>query len=99
MSTISLCDVCETLCKTSIMGTVQLKTAPDQEWRDLNICPGCVGDIVSTLGNQDRTRPEAYKEPYREEPKSDPTAGLSTEELAAAYLARVAQKDAKELGQ
>lgn len=100
MATVNFCERCNTMGKSSAMGRLRYWTGDhNTAEKELEICPGCVEDLMTYLKWEDNQaeRPKSYSEPYTER-AADPLAALSDDELARAYLARVAaQKGVKAL--
>lgn len=99
MATVNFCERCNTLGKSLVMGIVSQRDYPGSAGgTDAEICPGCVSDFHKFMNGEPVegkpfTRPQSYTKAY--EPHSeDPTADLSDDELARAYLRRVAGEDA-----
>jgi hypothetical protein len=102
VATVNFCERCNTMGKSSAMGRLYFvaNLSGESAGKELEICPGCVADAFAFLKWEDgqAERPKSYSEPYSER-QDDPLAGLSDDELARAYLARVAaQEGLKELG-
>jgi len=91
---VNFCERCNTMGKSSAMGGLQFWKSPaDSMGGPLEICPGCVSDLVTWLkGESIGERPKSYSEPYTEH-AADPLADLSDDEIARAYLARVAARE------
>lgn len=103
MATVNFCERCNTMGKSVAMGTVEIQRFPYETAEPVEICPGCVQDMVDFMAGKpvgalkDQERPKSYSEPWTET-LIDPLAKLSDDELARAYLARVAaQEGVKEL--
>lgn len=99
VATVNFCERCNTMGKSSAMG--ELNWTPDRNQvraEGLELCPGCVGDLVAFLAGQpvgavkNQDRPKAYNHPW-EESKSNPLDKLSDADIAEAYLARVAKRE------
>jgi len=89
VSTVNVCDVCETFCKSDAMGSFQLWTAPGVSVETQEICPGCVEDILNLLkGPRTTSRPQSYKRPYQPKSDADRLSNVSTEEMVKALLSR-----------
>lgn len=99
MATVNFCERvgCETMAKSVAMGTMQFQTAPTRPYRDLELCPGCVGDLVEFLKSEPTgKRPRSYSEPWNpEEKKEKSLAELSSTELAAAYAQKLSEETQK----
>lgn len=99
VATVNFCERCNTMGKSSAMGAVSTQECVyNSPVEGKEICPGCVGDLKQFMRGEavpalaDVERPKSYSEPYSER-QSDPLAGLSDDELARAYLARVARQE------
>lgn len=97
VATVNFCERCNTMGKSSAMGSIYFRTDPtDDDRNGFEICPGCVADFIAwkQLGQtlEEGSRPKSYSEPYSAR-KADPLADLSDEQIAAAYLARVAARE------
>lgn len=103
MASINLCERCGVMAKSTAMGGVQHWLTPAHNMTGpAELCPGCVNDFLKFMAGEPAPigdRPKAYHKPWEEPAKSDPLAGLSTEQLAAAFLARQADEQARELEQ
>lgn len=101
MSTVNLCDRCGTMGKSKAMGTVVI--VPVNEKADvfgdavrtltgkverMELCPGCVGELMAWKDAEGGTRPKAYSEPW-EPPKDD---ALPTDSTTLFRLALEASK-------
>lgn len=93
MSSINICERCETMSLGKAMGTVSTRTDPTTPWESKDICPGCVTDFITWFkeGESIQRDVKAYKKPY-EEPKEefDVTGdGVDTEDLILAAASRI----------
>lgn len=94
VATVNFCERCNTMGKSSAMGSLEIWTGNQSDHTErFEICPGCVADFVTwrkaeSIGD----RPKSYSEPYSAR-KADPLADLSDDEIARAYLARVAARE------
>jgi hypothetical protein len=83
MSTLNICDRCETPATSNAMGNFTKRLNLNERVESLELCPGCVHDFVDFMnGNavfsvSDQERPKAYKEPYDPNPTT-PTTDLKT---------------------
>lgn len=85
MATVNLCDKCGTMGQSKAMGTVVIvpvndkadvfgdavrTTGPADTTKRLEICPGCVGELMDWLNSEPLgERPRAYKEAWTPAPK------------------------------
>lgn len=97
MATVNFCERvgCETMSKSPAMGQLSFRTAPNREIKNLEICPGCVGDLVEFLKSEpaEGTRPRSYSEPWNpEEKKEKALSDLSSTELAKLYGEKLTQE-------
>ena len=95
MATVNFCERCNTMGKSLAMGRLGFWTGERNEsTREFELCPGCVADMVTFLQWKDgqAERPKSYSEPYSAR-ATDPLADLTDDEIARAYLARVAARE------
>lgn len=83
MSTVNVCDRCETLVKAAALGALTIETSPVSGRTDKEICPGCVEEFLTWYDGSHGNRPKAYSRPY-EPPKSET-------DPAETFAARVAE--------
>lgn len=86
MATVNFCERlgCETMAKSPAMGQMSFRTAPGREVKSLELCPGCVAELVEFLGTGPTgDRPRSYSEPWNPEEKK------SVEELNSTELAKL----------
>lgn len=99
MATVNFCERvgCETMAKSVAMGVINFRTAPNRENKNIELCPGCVGDLVEFLKSGPETdRPKSYSEPWNPEVRKEKSlAELTSQELAAAYAERLGQETRK----
>jgi len=97
VATVNFCERCNAMGKSNAMDVITVTTKA--VWSgEKEICPGCredfetfwKGDAVPALA--DVERPKSYTERWNPD-KRDPLADLSDDEIARAYLARVAARE------
>lgn len=68
VTTLNICDRCETPATSNAMGDFTKRLSLKHDVESFELCPGCVKDFVAFMNAQDATldRPKAYKEPYVE---------------------------------
>lgn len=97
MATVNFCERCNTMGKSIAMDSIQI-TAGAVWSAPMEICPGCRQDIQDFMDGKpvgavkDSARPKSYTERWTQR-KIDPLASLSDDEIARAYLARVAARE------
>lgn len=97
VATVNFCERCNTMGKSVAMGSIYFRTDPtDANQNGFEICPGCVADFIAwkKAGEElpEGSRPKSYSEPYSAA-AADPLADLSDDDIARAYLARVAARE------
>ena len=93
MSSINLCERegCPSMMKGNAVGLVALVTSsePDAERIQIEVCPGCVLDLVTLL----RTKPTSDREGAYREPYQGPVEVKESEDdIADRFAAKVAQR-------
>lgn len=100
MATVNFCErlECEAMGKSIAMGTLEFRTAPGREERRLELCPGCVADLVVFLKGlpEGTKRQRSYSEPWNpeEEKMKDPDE-MTSEELAQLYVKKLGEETRK----
>lgn len=66
LSAINICERCETMALGKAMGIVTTRLSPDDSYRTVEICPGCVEELCLWLqaGELITRDVKAYKNPY-----------------------------------
>lgn len=66
MAGVQFCDRCESMGKATAMGRLVFHMHPMDGGKSLELCPGCVGDMVDFLEHDVMTeREKGYREPYQ----------------------------------
>lgn len=95
VATISMCERvgCGSMSNSTNMGKLNFQTAQDREVQRLELCPGCVGELVEFLATEPtEERPKAYREAWKPKAEeADPTE-MTTEELGALWLKRMREE-------
>jgi len=95
MSSINVCDRCNSMVKGGALGALTIAYSPDMtvaaKTLRAELCPGCIEDLATLYNSPVVTpRKSAYTEPYDPDVKTvrDDLEGITTEQLAAALLER-----------
>ena len=66
MSTINMCDRCETMMTSNAIGQVQFNPNREMGARYYDLCPACVTELVEFFAVDSSTlkRPRAFRNPY-----------------------------------
>lgn len=77
MATVNFCDRCESMGKADAMGRLTYMTDITQLPKDVEICPGCVGDFMEWLESDIMTtRERGYRKPWKKEEKEPEKTGV-----------------------
>lgn len=76
MSTLNICDRCETPATSNAMGSFTQRLSVRHDVESVEMCPGCVAEFVAFMLGSSQDRPKAYKEPYTEKMEEDETHSL-----------------------
>lgn len=77
------------------MASVVIRTSPERKERNLELCPGCVNDIIEQVGTEpaEGTRKRSYQEPWTEQKNVEKKSvdEMTTEEIAGMLGKRIQQ--------
>ncbi len=90
VATVNFCERCNTMGKSNAMGILQWAPdqAPGKPMSSMEICPGCVADLVAWLDTEGVVfdRPKYYTEPWMAPEKTMMLDDANLDDIVKAYL-------------
>jgi hypothetical protein len=82
MAGVNICDRCEAMVKGNALGDVAVTTSgePERETLSLELCPDCIGGLVSWLETRVTPQERAYKHGWQREQDSKSDTQVTLED-------------------